>query len=321
MSTTVPSSHRLDRVEEFLAAHPGRRFATPSGPALVYRESGDPSTPPAILVHGNPTWSYLFRRLIDPLAERFRVITMDHVGCGESDRPSEQTYGYRLADRVADLEALMDHLDPNRPFTLIAHDWGALIGLAAAVRRPHRFGRLAVMNTAAFPLPANRPFPRELVVARLPLLGQFLVCRLNLFCKTAARRCVVHPLSTEVRRGFLYPYDSPERRRAVHRFVRDVPLRPGDPSWDLLVQTSEGLQLFQDRPFWIGWGQRDFLFDAPFLEEWRRRVPFAEYALFPNAGHYLLEDDFEAVASALIEFVNRTECIFPPHQRLNPIQA
>ena len=101
------------------------------------------------MVHGNPTWSFYWRNLILALRERYRVVAVDHIGCGLSDKPAAGDYSYRLAQRVADLGELVEKLD-LRQITLVAHDWGGAIGMGAAVAAPERFARFVLMNTAAF---------------------------------------------------------------------------------------------------------------------------------------------------------------------------
>jgi haloalkane dehalogenase len=265
------------------------RFLYLDGIRYHYLDEGDGA--PTVMLHGNPTWSFYFRNLVQALRDDYRVIVPDHIGCGLSDKPSDSVYDYTLARRVRDLELLIDHLGINRKLTLLVHDWGGMIGLAYAVRHLERIGRLVILNTAAFPLPATKRFPWQLRLCRAPGLGALLVRGLNLFCRGAAANCVVRqPLTPEVRAMYLRPYDSWRHRIAVHRFVEDIPLRAGDPSYPTLAETEKGLERLRDRPMLICWGERDFIFDLPFLAEWQRRFPAAEVHRFADAGHYVLED-------------------------------
>ena len=126
---------------------------------------------PVILVHGNPTWSFFFRGLITELRESYRVIAVDHIGCGLSDKPGDADYGYFLERRVADLDALLDHLQLGDNLTFGVHDWGGMIGMAYASRHPNRIARLVVLNTAAFPLPATKPLPPGIRICRDTRVG------------------------------------------------------------------------------------------------------------------------------------------------------
>ncbi len=91
---------------------------------------------PVVMVHGNPTWSFYYRELVKALRDDYRVVVPDHVGCGLSDKPDDDRYDYTLDRRVADLEALLDHLGLTSDLTLVLHDWGGMIGMAYASRHP-----------------------------------------------------------------------------------------------------------------------------------------------------------------------------------------
>src|SRR5207244_372547 len=134
---------------------------------------------PIVCVHGNPTWSFFFRDLIRGLRDEYRVIAPDHLGCGLSDKPDESRYDYRLASRMDDLAALIDHVAPGQRVTLVVHDWGGMIGLAWASRQPERLARLVVLNTAAFALPPGKKLPWQIALARNPLVGSILVRGFN----------------------------------------------------------------------------------------------------------------------------------------------
>ena len=242
------------------------------------------------MVHGNPSWSYLYRNLIPRLSDEFRVIAPDHIGCGKSDKPGDADYPYTLARRVADLGRLIDSLGLEEVH-LIVHDWGGMIGSTWAVQNPHRVRSLTAMNTSAFRLPESKPLPFSIRLARTPLLGALLVRGWNAFSRGANRHCVTgDPMSPQVAEGFLKPYDNWRNRIAVHRFVQDIPLRPSHPSWDLVNETHQNMDRLRGKPVMLCWGMRDFVFDHHFLKEWTSRFPDAEVHRFEQAGHYLLED-------------------------------
>lgn len=261
---------------------------------------------PVVMLHGNPTWSFYYRDLVKALRGEYRAIVPDHVGCGRSDKPDDSKYAYTLESRVNDLEALLDHLDLRANLTLVLHDWGGLIGMAFAHRHPERVKRLVVLNTAAFHLPAGKPFPWQLWLCRDTPLGPLLVRGLNAFCRGAARvGCKRRPMSAEIRAGYLSPYDSWRNRIAVLRFVQDIPLRRGDRGYELLTQVQDGLSRFRGVPMLICWGGRDFVFDRRFLDEWVRHFPDAEVSLIPDAGHYVLEDACDEVIPRVRAFLQR----------------
>jgi cis-3-alkyl-4-acyloxetan-2-one decarboxylase len=246
---------------------------------------------PVIMLHGNPTWSFYFRNLVKSLAPTHRVIVPDHIGCGLSDKPSPREYGYRLENRVEDLERLVDHLELREKMTLVVHDWGGAVGLAFAVRRPHRIGRLVILNTAAFFPPQQQRIPIRLwLIRNIRTLATPAVLGLNLFAGAALYMATRKGLSKDVKAGLIAPYNSWKNRMATLKFVQDIPLAKGDPSYSLVETTQDHLHLFKNIPMLICWGDHDFVFDASYLAEWRRRFPDAVVHTFAQAGHYVLED-------------------------------
>ena len=155
--------------------------------------------PPVVLLHGNPSWSYFYRRMIAGLSSNCRCIAPDHLGCGYSDKP--QNYSYLLRDHINNLESLLDQLGVEK-CTLIMHDWGGAIGMGWAVRHPDRVERLVVMNTAAF---RSRRIPLRIAVCRWPLIGPLLVRGFNAFAGAAVHMAVTRKMAPEVAAGFLLP--------------------------------------------------------------------------------------------------------------------
>jgi haloalkane dehalogenase len=284
----------MNRVlQQFLADHPGRDFDR-DGLRLHYIDEG--AGEPVVMLHGNPTWSFYYRHLIDDLHDAYRVIVPDQIGLGLSDKPDDARYEYTLSRRVDDLEALLDHLGLDRDLTLVLHDWGGIIGMTFAARHPGRIARLVVCNTAAFHKPEGKSFPRALSLFRDSPVGAWLARGLNLFVRgTTWIGCKTHPMPREVRDAYAAPYDSWSSRIAIHRFVQDIPLRPGDRSYEAISRVQDRLHLLQTVPMLIAWGMKDFVFDEPVLDEWIRRFPAAEVHRFLGAGHLLFEDEREAV--------------------------
>lgn len=269
---------------------------------MHYLDEGPCDAPPVLMLHGNPTWSFYYRRLVLAMRGQVRCIVPDHIGCGFSDKPGEGEYGYRLKDRINDLSNLIGHLDLKQPISLVVHDWGGMIGLAWAVRNPERVAKLVVMNTAAFPLPVGKKMPPALSLVRNSSIGAFLVRRFNAFSAIAARVAFKKPVSREVRRAYTLPYDSPANRIATLKFVQDIPLTENDPGHDILINTAEHLHLLLDKPCLVAWGERDFVFDAPFLNKWQEYFPDAEIHRLPDCGHYVLEDGGQTLIDTIGQF-------------------
>jgi haloalkane dehalogenase len=275
---------------------------------LAYHYLDEGSGEALVMLHGNPSWSFYYRNLVQVLSGRYRCIVPDHIGCGLSDKPGDERYDYSLARRVDDLERLLDRLAIRDRITLVLHDWGGMIGMAFANRHPERIRRLVLLNTAAFHLPATKRLPLALRICRDTQLGTLLVRGLNAFSLAASFvGCKANPMPAPLRAHYRLPYDSWRNRIATLRFVQDIPLGPGDRGYELVTEVSNGLERFASLPTVIIWGERDFVFDGHFLAEWRRRFPAAELHLFPDGGHYILEDKQEAVVPIIAEFLERTE--------------
>jgi haloalkane dehalogenase len=263
-------------------------FELPAG-RMHYEDAGPRTGETLLCLHGNPTWSYFYRRLVADLSDRWRVVAPDHLGCGRSDKPLD--WSYRLADHVANLEQLVLGLDLS-DITLVLHDWGGAIGMGLARRHPGRIARLVILNSAAFPSPR---MPWRIRACRTPIVGPYLVRHWNAFAGLAPRMAVERRLAPDVRAQFLAPYDTPAHRIAIERFVEDIPMSPAHPSWSELDATSRSLALFSDRPACIIWGEKDWCFTPRFRDEWTRRFPKAEVHRLEHAGHWLLEDEPDAV--------------------------
>lgn len=260
-----------------------RWFEQPgSGYRQHYLDEG--SGKPVIMVHGNPTWSFYYRSLIKTLSPKRRCIVPDHLGCGLSQKPQEASY--RLLDHVENLRNLLDYLEVET-FDLIVHDWGGPIGLGTALQKPEQLGRMVILNTAAFP---SRRIPGRIALCRAPGIGEFLVRALNGFAWPATWMATAKGLSRETRRNYLLPYDSWKNRIAIARFVQDIPLDQDHPSYPALRWIESKLKVLEDKPVRLLWGEKDFCFDTVFYREWKERLPHAEATLYPDAGHYVLED-------------------------------
>jgi haloalkane dehalogenase len=279
-------------------------WATVNGHRCHYIDEG--RGPAVLLLHGNPTWSFYYRRLITALSPDNRIVAPDHIGCGLSEKPPPSRYPYRLENRVADLEDLVAQVMPDGPLTLVVHDWGGMIGLAFALRHLERIRRLVVTNTSGFLPPAGKPIPLRLRLIRdLPAFAAAAVLGLNLFARGALLMAARRPLAPAVRQGLVAPYDRPRHRIATLRFVQDIPLAEGDPSYALVRWVDDHLHRLRHLPMLICWGKHDFVFDEDYLIEWRRRFPAAEVHCFDNAGHYLLEDEPQAVTAVMRRFLTR----------------
>ena len=295
------------KVSEELYPFEPHWLTLPSGHRMHYVDEGPSDAPVVLMLHGNPTWSFYWRRLISALSPTHRVIAPDHIGCGKSDKPGDEAYAYRLEQRVQDIESLVGELGLH-DITLAVHDWGGMIGMGWAHRHPGLVARLVVLNTAAFPMPSTKRLPASLWLARDTKAGALLVRGFNAFARGATRLAVTRVrLPKAVRDGLCAPYDSWDHRRAVLRFVQDIPLKESDPSFSIVREVGEHLHQFNNRPVLICWGDRDFVFDDHFLKVWKSALPDADVHQFPDCGHYVLEDAAAEIEQLVRRFLGVAE--------------
>lgn len=268
---------------------------------LRYHYLDEGAGPPLVMVHGNPTWSFYWRKLVLALRSRYRVIAVDHIGCGLSDKP--QDYPYTLARHTSNLARLVEQLD-LRGATLLAHDWGGAIGLGAAVQESDRFERFVLFNTGAFPPPY---VPFRIRVCRTPILGRIALRGLNLFAKAAVTMATVQRggLPAPVAEGLLAPYDSWRNRVAIWRFVRDIPLSRRHPTYRTLEKLEADLPMFAGRPVQLIWGLQDWCFTTVCLDRFQSLFPQAEVHRLDNAGHYVVEDAPDRIIPLVESFLAR----------------
>ncbi len=292
--------HLTEEVKRLYPFSP-RRARLSCGFEMSYLDEGEGF--PVVMVHGNPTWSFFYRNVALKLRGSFRCIAPDHIGCGLSERPGSG-YPYSLEQRIADLGELIDGLGLER-FDLVVHDWGGLIGLGAALQRFEKLRRVTILNTAAF---VDSRIPKRIALCRAPVLGKLLVQGLNGFAGPAAKMSVSkRPLPPEVRRGFLLPYGSWGDRRAVYEFVKDIPMHVSHRSFGALLGVENQLLKLRQRDVTLLWGGKDFCFSDHFLERWKRFLPQATVFHYPDAGHYLLEDETESCCEAIYQMADYDE--------------
>ncbi|MDX2108715.1 MAG: alpha/beta fold hydrolase [Verrucomicrobiota bacterium] len=265
---------------------------------LHYLDEGAGEGEVVLMLHGNPSWSFLYREVVASLRDDFRCIVPDHLGCGLSDQPDVPGL-YDLRQHTERLVALIEHLGIKK-FHLIVHDWGGAIGFGLARRMPERIGKIIVMNTAAF---RSNSIPRRIAVCRWPLIGAILTRGLNGFVRAAEYMTTVNPLSERIRMAYRWPHQSWATRVSVWRFVRDIPLEKKHPSRGEIRATEEGLAQFASHPILLCWGMQDWCFHGGFLKEFQRHFPKATTLSYPDAGHWLLEDKGAVIVPRIRAFL------------------
>lgn len=258
-------------------------------------------SPTLLFVHGNPTWSFYWRNLILAFREKYRVIAIDHIGCGLSDKPAEKDYPYTLDRRIADLTVFIKKLNLQN-ITLVAHDWGGAIGLGTAERNEKRFSRFVLMNTGAFPSDAC---PLRIRICRIPFLNRILLQGFNAFSLAALRMASADPIHLDkgTRAGLIAPYSSWANRVAVYNFVQDIPLSEKHRSYQRLKEIQQELFLFQEKPISLIWGMQDWCFTPEFLKKFLQFFPAAEIHRIEKAGHYVVEDAPDEIIQIMNDFI------------------
>lgn len=274
-----------------------RYFDVPAG-RLHYVDEGTGS--PIVMVHGNPTWSFLYRNLIKRLRSRYRCIAVDHLGFGLSDKP--RRWSYLPKDHANNLSALIEGLGIAN-LTLVLHDWGGPIGLSYAVAHPERVARIVLMNTWCWPL---RHDLRLLVFSRVMggAVGRLLIRRYNFFAR------VLLPLAFEdgdelsaiAHSHYLRPLKMAEDRKGCAVFPKQI---TASSAW--LAELSSRLSVLDAKPKLFVWGMKDVAFRERELRRWERTFPAARSARLPNAGHFVPEEASDDLASAVMSFLAATE--------------
>lgn len=268
------------------------------------------SRPPltVVCVHGNPTWSLVWRSFHRRLGDRYRVLAVDQVSMGLSERTGSRTF----AERVDDLGRILDAFEVEGPVVLAAHDWGGPIALGWALEHRERVRGILLGNTGVELPPTGVPLLIRL--ARHRALCD-LACRQTSLFLRATLATAHGRIDKDVRKALLSPYAARRDRQAIADFVTDIPTTPEHPSFAALAEVAARLPEL-DVPVLLAWGERDPVFNLGFGADLRRRLPQAELHLFPLAGHLVVEEeDVAALADAWIERLlkpKRRPAVVPP---------
>ena len=244
-----------------------------------------------LAVHGNPTWSFHWRRIADASVRRaesgepaWRVVAVDQLEMGLSERTDLPR---TLAQRVADLGSFTDTLGLEGPVVTLGHDWGGVISLGWAVDHPELLAGVVTLNTAVHH-PEGVPIPSALRVAGARGMLAASTVRTTAFLDTTLALAETR-LSEEVRAAYHAPYRSADRRRGIGQFVADIPVDAAHPSHPELTRIAEGVRRLRV-PALILWGPRDPVFQQRYLDDLIERMPHAQVHRFEGAGHLVGED-------------------------------
>jgi haloalkane dehalogenase len=270
-------------------------YAEVDGLRMHYLDEGDGD--PVLLLHGEPTWSFLYRRMVPALAAVARVVAPDYIGFGRSDKPVDRDW-YSYDAHYASLERLVDQLDLRR-LTVVMQDWGGPLGGRLAATHSDRVERLIVMNTSFY---SGRP-PSETWLRFRDLVRRtgpdFDPGRLiQLTC--------VHELDDDVVAAYNAPFPTAESKTGVLMFPELVPTEPDHPSAPAMLRVREALGSWA-KPTLVLFGDSDPIFSVRVAERIAAFVPGAGPAqAVANAGHFLQEDAGEEVGSRIAEWLQQS---------------
>ena len=273
------------------------RHAVVNGVRIHYVEAGDGD--PVLFVHGNPTWSYLWRNILPAVARTHRAIALDLMGFGRSERPPGARYD--LDEHMGILDGFIEQLGAPR-LSLVLHDWGGILGMHYAVAHRERIAKVALASTSL--APPGRSLRWALRLPRLPGLGWLLVQRLNLFLPLALRAGVIQRSrrTPEMLRRYREPFPDAASRLPIRRWTEQLPARPDDRVSRVLDMIGEVLPAFE-APVLILRGRFDPILSMARARLLARLLPDARLEVVPGAGHFMQEDQPERVAASLRAFL------------------
>jgi haloalkane dehalogenase len=261
---------------------------------IHYVDEGPRTGPTLLCLHGNPTWSFLYRDVIASCSNEMRVVAPDLLGFGLSDKPAG--FSYLPRDHARVVERVVDELGLD-DVVIVVHDWGGPIGLDWATRHPDRVRGVVVTNSWLWPHDSTRVrlFGRLLGGA----LGREAILRFNAFARVVVPLAFADRsrLSPGVHRHYVAPLSTPEKRKGSWVFPREL---LGSSAWlgDLWARRDA----LADVPMLLVWGFDDPAFGGE-LNRWKRAFPRARTVPLDGCGHYVAEERSSELAAAIDGFL------------------
>jgi haloalkane dehalogenase len=266
---------------------------------IHYLDEGPPDAAPLLLMHGEPSWSYLYRKMIPVFTGAgHRIIAPDLVGFGRSDKPTERS-DYTYQRHVDWMQVLIDQIDP-KGMTLVCQDWGGLIGLRLLTANPDRFARAVVANTG---LPTGENEPNEAFLNWRKMSLEMPVFDLKVIMQFGSAR----PVADEFLDAYDAPFPDETYKEGARIFPSLVPASPDDPATEANKKAWEVLRQFE-KPFLTAFSDSDNVTKGGY-KIFRDNVPGAKnqpHTTIENAGHFLQEDAGEDFAQVILDFMAGT---------------
>ena len=270
------------------------RFFSVGKHRLHYVDEGQ--GPVLLLMHACPLWAFSFREVIRTFSSDYRVIALDQMGFGLSDKPAD--FDYRLEMHADHLEMFVHSLGLT-DITLIMHGRGSTIGMAYAVRNPDNIRAFVTLNAMGF---TGFFLPWRLQVCRIPWLGAKIVLGLDLLTREFRR----YPEA--VRDAYSLPFPDRASKISLVRFIEDIPCVPEDDSAQSMLEVETSLWMLREKPASIIWAGKDWLYTKRSFRAWTKYFPEAEVHMIENAGRYIQEDAPDELISLLRDFLEKTRC-------------
>ncbi|HXQ11647.1 MAG TPA: alpha/beta fold hydrolase [Caulobacteraceae bacterium] len=278
-----------------------------NGRRMAYLDEGPRTGRPVLLLHGNPTWSFLYRDFVRPLtAAGYRVVAPDCIGSGYSDKPRVDA-SYSLAHHIADLASLVDQLD-LRSFAIVGQDWGGPQGVGAALQRLDRLAALVLMNTWLDTDYRGRfhTSPRPWTTWHAPIIGPFFLKRRKTLSHGGPSRTTRRGMSAGEIAGYHHVYDEPDSETVTLTWPRTIPMRPGDRGWADMSMIQSRLGELASTPIQILWAPEDQVFPIEYASRMKEQLPHAEGPkTYDKAAHFLQDDRGPEIAADVVAFLDR----------------
>jgi haloalkane dehalogenase len=278
----------LDRKEYPFTSH---FFSLPAG-NMHYVDEGQGD--PIVMLHGNPGWSFEFRKIIAELSKTHRCIAPDHIGFGFSDKPED--FDYLPPSQAKNFELFMDSLQLNN-ITLVVNDWGGPVGLSYAIKHPEKIKKLVILNTWLWSV-ENDPYYRKFSGVMGGVMGRFLIKHFNLFGRMVVRQAVgdYKKLGKHIHKHYYNHLETSKDRKGCYTFPKHI---IASSKWlDSLWQQREKINSI---PTTFVWGMKDIAFREQELNYWIENWNNPQVVRLDAVGHYPQEEDPGEVIRALRE--------------------
>lgn len=251
---------------------------------------------PVVMVHGNPDWSFSFRKVIQGLQSKFRCIALDHIGFGLSDKPNN--WSYRVEEQAANFTAFVQSLELP-PFHLMVNDWGGPIALRYAINHPANVKSLIIMNSWAWPVGHLPNFWLYSTIIGGPI-GQYLIQKHHFFSNVLLKLAIHQKkqFTEPIHQHYLKPHHHEKERQGIWTFAREI-----RQATDLLQSLHDQLGTIARLPTMLVWGLHDPAFGKHFLRQWRLKLMNPEVVELEQAGHFPQEDQAQSVIAATQKFI------------------